>query len=192
MIALPVPNPLPVTPRKQEGYFSCWSTSAEMIMEFIGGERVRQCDQAGSALGSCCDAKGNLIRGGDCDSPSLPDFGAWGYEAEHQFGKPLTWAEIQKEIDGGRPFAFSWGLIDSKGNSLGVSHMLVVIGYEEGNGQKALLCFNPRPLSVTRSLLVPFEEYEGKVSANALVGPNTSGNPITHEHDYYRISPPSY
>lgn len=157
-------------------------------MEFIGGVRVRQCVQAQAmrVLGTtCCDAKGNLIQG-NCDFPSLPDFGRWGYDYKQRFEDPLTWAEVLNEIDGGRPFAFSRVLTDpTTGNNQGISHMLVVIGYEEGNGQKVLLCLNPRPLSFTRAVMVPFEEYTGKK-------PNASGGLSIHEHDFFRIKPSPY
>jgi len=184
-IMLPVGNPLRVIPRSQEGFYSCWATSAEMIMEFIGRVRVRQCVQAGQLnYGStCCDAGRALIPGSDCDTPNLPDFRRWGFDYKYSLASPLDWTQVTREIDQGRPFAFSWTLTNpNTGASSGISHMMVVIGYDEGKGEKALLCLNPRPLGSTDYLLVPFAEYAGKA-------PAASGGLCIHEHDYFIISP---
>jgi hypothetical protein len=160
-----------------------------MIMEFIGGVRVRQCVQADRPFygSTCCDANWDLIRDFDCDAPNLPEFGRWGYDYEHRLRKPLSWTEIQEEIDGGRPFAFSWTLTDPKtGDGLGISHMMVVIGYDEGDGEKALLCLNPKPLGMPDIIQVPLAHYTGQPSATAAAAPSSLN---IHEHDYFRIRP---
>lgn len=186
MVVLQSQNPLPVIERVQEGYFSCWAATAEMIMEFIGGVRVRQCVQAGRPMhiSLCCDENWNLIRNLDCDSPNLPEFGRWGYDFSHRLRKPLDWNEITAEIDGGRPFAFSWTRTDPMtGVSLGTSHMMVVVGYNEGNGEKALLCLNPRSFALPDYVVVPLADYSGQSSASAPAGR------YIHEHDYFLIRP---
>ena len=176
-------NPLPVVPRDQEGFYSCWAASAEMIMEFIGGVRVRQCVQADRPFyGSrCCDGYGDLVRDPDCDSPNLPEFGRWGYIYKYQFQTPLNWIQLTNEINGGRPFAFSWTRTDPQtGLSLGISHMMVVIGYSDnGLGQQAVVCLNPRPFAHTDQLLVPMAEYQGI--------PTPPSN--IHQYDYFGIEP---
>jgi len=186
VIIIQFQNPLPVVPRDQEGFYSCWATSAEMIMEFIGGVRVRQCVQASrpGADSGCCDAYGNLARNPDCDAPSLPEFGRWGYGFKHRFQQALNWNEITNEINGGRPFAFSLARIDPEnGTVLPISHMMVAIGYnDDGAGQQAIICLNPRPFRPTDQILLPLSEYKGVNTA-------TVDNVYVHEHDYYMIQP---
>lgn len=187
-LVLQFPNPLPVVPRDQEGFYSCWATSAEMIMEFIGAVRVRQCVQADRPfyVSLCCDGNGDLTRDPDCDSPNLPEFGRWGYDYRYRFEQALDWNGVRNEIDGGRPFAFAWTRTDlDTGASLAISHMMVVIGYNEGGGERAVLCLNPRPFAHTDHLLVPLAEYVGRTPA-AMAAP--SGLYI-HEHDFFMINP---
>lgn len=180
-LLLPLPNPLPVTPRDQEGLYTCWAACAEMIMEFVGGVSVRQCQQAGppGQESWCCDANADFTLDPDCDSPNYPEFGRWGFHCEQNFGPPLSWPQVKAEIDAGRPFAFSWTRLDpSTGASLGVSHMLVVFGYEEENGQQTLVCFNPRPFGPTDVWMVRFEDYAAP--------PNGF---YTHDADFFQIWP---
>src|SRR6185369_14429447 len=151
VIVLPFQNPLPVVPRHQEGAYTCWATCAEMIMEFIGGVRVRQCVQTDRPFyGSrCCDSSLYLNFFDNCDSPSFPEFGRWGYSFQYS-PSPLTWNQITNEFNGSRPFAFAWTRLNSvTGASLPISHMMTVIGYDEGNGQQTLVCLNPRAFANT-------------------------------------------
>src|SRR5262245_50417554 len=64
---LQFPNPLPVTRYHQEGIYSCWSTCGEMIMDWVGGVRVRQCEQADPPFfgedSMCCDDYRSLVPG---------------------------------------------------------------------------------------------------------------------------------
>jgi peptidase C39-like protein len=165
-----------------------------MVMEFIGGVRVRQCVQAGRPLNAtpCCDALLNLLHDPDCDSPGLPEFGRWGYDFQSQFQTPLQWDEVKAEIDGGRPFAFSWTRTDpNTGASLAISHMMVVVGYNQGNGQRTLQCVNPRPFAPTEDLLIPYAEYVGNSGATATATATAAapGSSHMHEYDYFGITP---
>jgi hypothetical protein len=160
-----------------------------MIMEFIGGVRVRQCLQADRPFSGslCCDAYGDLVINPDCDAPNLPEFGRWGYRYDYRFQQPLNWNEIKAEIDGGRPFAFSWTRTDpNTGASLGISHMMVVIGYDEASGQQTVLCVNPRPFAHTDYWLVPLEEYTGQTTTSTPTAPSSL---YIHEYDYCLITP---
>ena len=177
-------NPLPVIPRDQEGLYSCWATSAEMIMEFVGAIRVHQCQQASRPFTfyNCCDSADLLTRDPDCDSPDLPEFGRWGYAYHRQFPNSLSWPLVMAEIDGGRPFAFSRR---RAGINIQISHMMVAIGYNEGGGQQVLFCLNPRAFGTTDQMLVPFGDYAGNPSNTST--PNPSG--YIHEYDYFGIEP---
>ena len=183
-------NPLPVTPRDQEGLYSCWAASAEMIMEFIGGVRVRQCVQADRPFyrSICCDQNWDLTVDPDCDSPNFPEFGRWGYDYQYHFQQALAWNAVMAEIDGGRPFAFSWTRTDSTGTSLPISHMMVVIGYEEGNGQRTLVCLNPKPFAHTGHTWIPFADYVGSPASTGATA-TAPGSSYLHELDYFQIKP---
>lgn len=178
-------NPLQVIPREQEGFYSCWSTATEMIMEFWG-KRVRQCEQSsrpGDNAVGCCDGA-MLKRDPACDAPSNPEFERWGFTCTLQVQQPLSWSQIVAEIDGGRSFAFSWTRNASSASSSSMSHMLVVIGYSQTAGPETqmLLCLNPRPFAIADEWVVPFVEYKG--SGNQPTG-------YTHEADFFGIQPDS-
>lgn len=185
-------NPLPVIPREQEGFYSCWSTSAEMIMEFLG-RRVRQCHQSSRPSDTgfwCCEAQ-SLNRHPDCDAPGHPDFERWGFDYEMRPQQALTWSEVQNEIDNGRPFAFSWMRSDLNTPGSQISHMLVVVGYgQSGNvSTRMLFCLNPRPFAAADELMVPFSDYVGSATGGANTTPNTAPIHYVHQSDYFRIRP---
>lgn len=205
-IILQADNPLPVIARDQEGLYSCWAASAEMIMEFIGGVRVRQCAQASrpsddpSIASACCDESGNLSRHPDCDSPDFPEFGRWGFAcqanppnapAPHSPAPDapapkdvLSWQQVKDEIDAWRPFAFSWGkAVTTASSNSRMSHMMVAIGYNEGGGQQALFCLNPRAFGITDVIMVPYADY----SRTATTGTPVVGDVHIHEYDWYWI-----
>jgi len=184
-------NPLPVTPRPQEGGYSCWSTCAEMIMEFLG-RRVRQCEQASAHgdLSVWCCVNNELRR--ECDAPNYPDFERWGFNSTNQFPNALTWDQVVTEIDEGRPFAFARSR-NIPGNT--ISHMLVAIGYRETAGQpqtREILCLNPRAFTTTDEETVAYSDYTGfpaVVTGNGII----PGSTYTHELVYYEIhrAPPA-
>ena len=154
----PYANPLPVVTMVQEGFYSCWSTCAEMIM-YSHGLRVPQCVQASPANHqcSCCD-KWRLWD--QCDQASYPDFQRWGFAAKLQYPQPLSWEEVTAEIDAGRPFAFALTENSSSGT---MSHMMVAIGYKQPEGPKTrmLVCLNPRFSTFAEEEDVMFTDYLG-------------------------------
>src|ERR1051325_4776076 len=87
-------NPLLATPFGREGALSCWSTCGEIIMDYIGGIRVRQCCQSTRALSKtldCCDSTGSLPANGDCDKDGYPDFLSWGFYGGVGTSVLLSW-----------------------------------------------------------------------------------------------------
>ena len=162
----PFSNPLKVTPRDQEALYSCWSTCAEMIMETIGGERVRQCQQSSRIFNSsCCNARNELDTGYFCDQPHEPDFP--GYTSDHP-ASPLDWAAATKEIKEGRPFAFSHAP-----RAGGMTHMMVAIGWDDGAAEQTLIVLDPhstpysdspRTTIPTSTKMVLFTDYSGSAT----------------------------
>jgi len=160
-----------------------------MIMEWVGGVRVHQCEQADPSVfanySQCCSASLKLTS--QCDWAGLPDFDLWGFSCAHTFGTPLSWQDVKDEIDAGRPFAFSWSITQPTSTATpnfgvqGSSHMMIVIGYVEGTGPKpvqTLHCLNPKSFDPTEDFMVPFEHYEG--------GPGTTatGVPVIYDHEH--------
>jgi hypothetical protein len=195
-------NPLQVVPRMQEGYYTCWSTSAEMIMDFLG-RHVRQCEQAavpGTTASSCCGSDGLIVQHPDCDFPHFPEFERWGFTCKTRpASQPLSWDDIVKEIDEGRPFAFSWMRSDLSAAGSQVSHMLVVVGYSKSgdDASRMLLCLNPRPFAVADEVVVYFSDYfnngtTGPSGSNGTINPVSTGGPhYLHQYDYLHIQPAS-
>lgn len=194
LIILSAHNPLPVVPRIQEGFYSCWSTSAEMIMEFLG-RHVRQCEQASRAEDTgfwCCDGERLLNRHPDCDSPDYPDFARWGFKFEERTPlTPLSWPDVVNEIDGGRPFAFSWMRNDLNTTGSPISHMLVAVGYNQtgGDSTRVLFCLNPRPFAAADEIMVYFSEYSNSSSSALTATPGIAPRGHTHQSDYFDIHP---
>jgi len=185
-------NPLPVVPREQEGFYSCWSTSAEMIMEYLG-RHVSQCEQASRAGDNslwCCEG-GRLKHHPDCDEPNYPDFERWGFDVNQAPPLPFPgWPQVTNEIDNGRPFAFSWMRNDLNAAGSQVSHMLVVVGYTQSGGQQTrmLFCLNPRPFAVADEIMVPFSDYSGTGPPPTGIA-NTGVPGYIHLSDYFGIQP---
>ena len=180
---------LPVVPRCQEGLYSCWSTSTEMILEFLDGTLVRQCQQSSQAFhhNHCCGPNQILIVDPTCDSPWIPEFEQWGYTYDYREASPLDEMGVKGEIDSGRPFAFSWIVENPTAATLGpgaqtvqVAHMMVVIGYGFDVQTKgpAVVCLNPHPFLATDARIVAHHEYDG------------SGlGAYAHAEDYVNIRP---
>lgn len=66
--------------------------------------------------------------------------------------------------------------------------MMVVIGYNEGNGEQVLFCLNPRACAITDEILVRFSDYSG--GAATTTAPEIPGTVrYTHEYDFFGIQP---
>ena len=182
-------NPLRVIPRCQEGMYTCWATSAEMILEYLGGGRVRQCDQANEAFHwqTCCGGNDLLILDPKCDSPWVPEFERWGYENDFRSQVPLSYSDVMAEIDAKRPFAFSWTAraetavtgAGTQAEPVRISHMMVIIGYgvDPKSGVQTVTFLDPAPFRQTDPVIVPYSEYDGTTGA------------YEHAEDYYGVRP---
>lgn len=183
----PYPNPLPVAALVQEGLYSCWATSAEMIMYFHG-LHVPQCVQASPAGEyECWCCVGGRLRD-ECDQAGYPNFQRWGFSAGIRYQtSPLSWAEATKEINEGRPFAF---VRTEKTKNASMAHMMVAIGYEQPTGPEtqALVCLNPRSLTFAHEEKVMFHEYRGiNNQTGGLTPPKNPLSPTPNPSD-----PPKY
>jgi hypothetical protein len=169
---------LPVIPHIQEGFYTCWSTSAEMIMHWVAGTDIHQCEQADHPppghVSECCDASFTLIRPGPCDHPGLPSFGDWGIYSQVRDRMPLSWEDIVQEINAGRPIAFSM-----MNDAETFSHMMVIIGYQERGSTQTLWCLVPYFGVSPEPYPVSYAWYSGMGGANTVL--------TKHQYDYFMI-----
>lgn len=171
-------NPLRVVRHQQEGFYSCWAACAEMIMEYLGADRIRQCEQSNSAfnlLKSCAD-DGVLERGSVGDKQWRPEFRKWGFDFEFRPGYSgpivaLTWPELTTEISDGRPVAFAWY------ESPGLAHLMVLIGFHENAEDKRVICVDPFYGEDLDPTMVSFADYNG------------GSDVYEHWGDYFGIRP---
>jgi hypothetical protein len=157
-----------------------------MIMDFLG-KHVSQCEQASKAGDPslwCC-VNGTLRK--ECDDPSSPDFRRWGFALAENFpptgqdtSAHLSWAQVKKEIDEGRPFAFVLKRFDAQ-----VAHMYVAIGYKENLGPETLICLDPQTFTWPKQVTISFSTYSGSVIIANLGG--TSIKEYLHQADYFDI-----
>lgn len=181
-------NPLPVVGIVQEGFYSCWATSAQMIMEyrrtFATGTDPRQCRQVNQAFWTpglaplhCCDTSGTLdTSSATCDQAGYPRFDQWMFSAvQTSPGSSLTLAQIATEIDACRPFCFSWSYNSAGGSASSMGHMLVVVGYDSVTAMLKVL--DPGWGHAPIEYWIPYTQYTGSAVAGA----------YTHDRDYYQI-----
>lgn len=138
---------------EQEGYYTCSAVCAEMIMDFLGGGHIRQCEQANQVRHSfsCCIEDGDLNE--ECDFPANPMFEAWGFSRRLQ-KTPLTWEQVTREINEGRPIASAWFETSS------VAHMNVIVGYQElVPGDRKIEYLDPQFRDEPHSRIADFEDY---------------------------------
>ena len=145
-------------------------------MEFLGGDRWRQCVQAGVAFGvsTCCVRDGVLEAASPCDKQWHPEFDTWGFDSDFvpsdsQSRSRLTWDEFTTEIDEVGPFLFGWV------ESPPITHMLVAIGYNEVYGDKKVIYLDPLAALKPDPIMESFSLYDG------------SSGVYPHKFDYISI-----
>jgi hypothetical protein len=163
-----------------------------MVMEFLGAGRIRQCEQASAAFDNStgrpptnptgpsggnfagvanpCKEDGSLRPGGDWDRPWHPQFEVWGFTYQLRSGNPLTWEELTREINEGRPFLFSWVEEETS-----LNHMMVAIGYHEDGGDKRVIYIDPLFDPMHVPVMASFNQYYGY------------SDEYTHLDDYVQI-----
>jgi hypothetical protein len=106
----------------------CWAASAEMAMEFLGGN-VQQCDEANKEFGrnDCCTIQRcpNPVYSHACVTGGWPEYSKYGFSSKRTSNTALTWEQLWEQIYCKRaPVAFSWHW------SGGGGHMMVVRGLQ--------------------------------------------------------------
>jgi hypothetical protein len=156
-------NPLPVNAFQREGLNTCWAACGEIIMDYIGGVRVRQCCQANRRFNQygCCLSDNTVVLGSPCSNDGYPDFGYWHFTGGQASAQVLSWSQIRNEIAAGCPFTFSW----QRKQTITSQHMMVVHGFYDDNGDQWLEVTDPAGFQVpAQRWQVPYGDYLGQGS----------------------------
>jgi hypothetical protein len=185
-----------VNSAKQETGSWCWAASAQLVVEYLMKDPVRQCDlvstvfedklrtragqpldpasasQPSEAFANCCDyLTGNPDVGDICEQGGWPD---WIFERQRitfqkldwSSGQTLTWKGVTSQICEDRPFIF---VVGWKG---GGRHSAVGGGYHTSqNHGNFVEVYDHSPDGF---YVMPFQEFQG-------------GRRFTHEFDYVDI-----
>lgn len=161
-------NPLGVKLEGQQESNWCWAATGAMIMDYHG-RGVTQCKQACNQFGrqDCCNPS-------VCDEPGWPEFAKYGFSFKRTSNKSLSKAQIQNQIDNGRPVAFTWHWLDENGKDEGRGHMMVIVGYATQNGVLYLRVNNPLPVNQGNQIWITYDYYD-------------KGSDHSHWDDFYDI-----
>ena len=145
----------------------CWAASGEMTMEFLGAN-IDQCDEANKQFGrtDCCNAPTPTA----CNNGGWPEFGKYGYQADHTSDAPLSWDNVKYQISCHQtPFCNTWHW------SGGGGHMMVISAYAVIDGANYVYLRDPLPVGVGSSRWITYAAY-------------VSGSGYTHWDAYYNIA----
>ena len=154
----------------------CWAASAEMIMQFLGGQTPRQCDMATIETNQpdCCVQDDFDLFPDPCNNGGWPPFQYYGYTSARTHDTALTFAEIREQIYCKRkPVAFSWRYLDEQGKPTDTGHMCVAVGYSVDPAGDHVQIHNPSYATVE---ILRYEEYVGVPGQT------------THWDDFYDIT----
>ena len=143
-------------------------------MEFLGGGRIRQCEQVNVAFNhTICCVEDGVLDHGVCDQQWFPEFEKWGFDFDFRSHQPLDWVELTTEINEGRPFMFSWRV----SATVDINHMMLVIGYDDSRGENMVIFLDPLYATEADAVMASFSDYNG------------TSRDHPHRDDYFRIRP---
>jgi hypothetical protein len=126
----------------QETRVWCWAASGEMIMHYYG-EEVPQHVQANKRF-ERIDC-GTQTRSRDCIKGGWPQFTKYEFNPpNHKYG-PLSWQELQEQIQANQPVGFSWEWKKCDGSTSYGSHYMVARGYIILNDTRLVVVNDPLP-----------------------------------------------
>jgi hypothetical protein len=128
----------------------CWAASGQMVMRYVAGAEVPQCDQANVhfARTDCCQSPTPQ----DCVKGGHADYSYWGVDSQAHPAS-LTFEQLKAEIDANRPVGFRWAWTG------GGAHLMVIIGYQILAGEQMLLVNNPWPPDKGVQKWISYAEY---------------------------------
>ncbi len=122
----------PLTVQKQEATEWCWAAVSVSVNRMFRPDSTHtQCELAGGVLRRQCCSGGKLAHSDPCNAPHElhPVLGRLHLLADQPIVKPLTFARLQKEIDGGRPVCVLIKWLDQDGQPGNRGHFIAISGY---------------------------------------------------------------
>jgi hypothetical protein len=123
---------VPLTVQKQENSEWCWAAvTVSVDLFFRPASTHTQCEVAGGVLGLSCCSGGKLSKSDPCNVPHPIHtvLGRFHLLAADPIRKPLTFNQVQKEIDGGRPVCVLIKWRDDDGTVSNRGHFIAINGY---------------------------------------------------------------
>lgn len=130
---------VPLRVLKQEYSEWCWAAvSVSVNLVFRPDSAHTQCELAGSVLGRQCCSSGKLALSDPCNVPHELHtvLGRLHLLAADPIVKPLTFKQVQNEIDGGRPVCVLIKWLESDGKPGNRGHFIAINGYRVTPSQK--------------------------------------------------------
>jgi Peptidase_C39 like family len=130
---------VPLTVSKQENSEWCWAAvTVSVNLVFRPDSTHTQCELAGGVLGRPCCSGGKLSASDPCNVPHElhPVLGRLHLLAADPIVKPLTFDQVRKEIDGGRPVCVLIKWLDNDGRQSNRGHFIAIAGYRVTPSQK--------------------------------------------------------
>ena len=122
---------LEVPPLEQEQTQWCWAANVDMVADFFGNPKLKQCQIAGEQFDTDdCDQPGELAADGTTSNQGVNPEDVENIWARNDVGSTfrpnfVTFEVLKSEIDQGRPVQVGW-LWDKEGG-----HVVIIRGYKE-------------------------------------------------------------
>lgn len=136
---------VPLIPQQRHNW--CWAACADMVAHFYGNPSLHQCHFVNKRENKshCCDLKAR-----DCDVPINsggvgPNYFLFGINATIRQGQ-ITAAELQSEINAGRPVQLMYLFRNAKGHVV-MGHVVLVHGWAQGPSGPHFLVNDPGPVN---------------------------------------------
>ena len=175
----------------------CWAASAEMTMAFGGRNgrtNVSQCVHASMKRADGVNCCPDDVR---CDKSGWPVFERFGFRACQTSNKPVSWEDLQHEINSNRPICGTIMWTDKlRGRPVG--HMFLIRGYEiDKDGEKWIHVIDPSPMPDPQAssaelrrggdeFRMKYEDFRGCGSPDKV---KEGWGAFTHWNDYYGVQP---
>jgi hypothetical protein len=145
----------------QETRMWCWAASGEMITAYYGSSIAQHKQVNNRFRRNDC---GNTPRPRHCIRGGWPEFEKYGFNRpEHRYGA-LSWQELVRQIDAGKPVGFSWEWKACKKCKSNGSHYMVARGYIIYKQTRLVVVNDPWPASPVKPdggsvLVMTYRDY---------------------------------
>ena len=133
---------VPLTVQKQENSEWCWAAVTVSVDLFFRPTSTHtQCDVAGGVLRRVCCSGGKLSKSDPCNVPHALHtvLGRFHLLADDPIRKPLTFLQVKREIDAGRPVCVLVKWRNNDGSVSDRGHFIAIKGYRVATDGKQFL-----------------------------------------------------